>query len=62
MASAKDGWAKLAHSLYAEIDPTRMAAYRGAVPLLRVVREYARAAVNTVDEQAVESLKIKELA
>ena len=61
MASAKDGWAKLARSLKAEIDPTRMAAYRGTVSLPFERGNHGRAAVKIVDDRGVESLKIVEL-
>ena len=62
MAGAKDGWAKLAKSLKAEIDATRMAAYRGTVSLPFKPGEHGRAAVKIVDDRGVESLKIVELA
>ena len=63
MASAtRDGWAKLARSLKAEIDATRMAAYRGTVSLPFEAGEHGRAAVKIVDDRGVESLKIVELA
>ena len=61
MAGAKDGWARLARSLKAEIDPTRMAAYRGTVSLPFERGKYGRAAVKIVDDRGVESLKIVEL-
>ncbi len=61
MAGAKDGWAKLAKSLKAEIDATRMAAYRGTVSLPFEPGEHGRAAVKIVDDRGVESLKIVEL-
>ena len=61
MAGAKDGWAKLARSLKAEIDETRMAAYRGTVSLPFERGEHGRAAVKIVDDRGVESLKIVEL-
>ena len=61
MAGAKDGWAKLAKSLKAEIDATRMAAYRGTVSLPFEPGEHWRAAVKIVDDRGVESLKIVEL-
>ena len=62
MAGAKDGWAKLAKSLKAEIDATRMVAYRGTVSLPFEPGEHGRAAVKIVDDRGVESLKIVELA
>ena len=61
MASAKDGWAKLARSLKAEVDAERMAAYRGTVSLPFEPGEHGRAAVKIVDDRGVESLKILEL-
>ena len=61
MASAKDGWAKLERSLKAEIDATRMAAYRGTVSLPFEPGAHGRAAVKIVDDRGVESLKIVEL-
>ena len=62
MAGAKDGWARLAKSLKAEIDPTRMAAYRGTVSLPFEAGEHGRVAVKIVDDRGVESLKIVELS
>ncbi len=62
MAGAKDGWTKLAQSLKAEIDATRMAAYRGTVSLPFEAGAHGRAAVKIVDDRGVESLKIVELA
>ena len=62
MAGANGGWAKLAKSLKAEIDPDRMAAYRGTVSLPFEPGEHRRAAVKIVDDRGVESLKIVELA
>ena len=62
MAGAGDGWAKLAKSLKAEIDATRMAAYRGTVSLPFEAGKHRRAAVKIVDDRGVESLKIVELA
>ena len=62
MAGARDGWAKLAKSLKAEIDATRMAAYRGTVSLPFEAGEHRRAAVKIVDDRGVESLGIVELA
>ena len=62
MAGAKDGWAKLAKSLKAEIDAARMAAYWGTVSLPFEPGDHRRAAVKIVDDRGVESLKIVELA
>ena len=57
-----DGWAKLAKALKAEIDATRMEAYRGTVSLPFEAGKHGRAAVKIVDDRGVESLKIVELA
>ena len=46
----------------AEIDVTRMAAYRGTVSLPFEPGEHGRAAVKIVDDRGGESLKIVELA
>ena len=62
MAGAKDGWAKLAKALKAEIDATRMEAYCGTESLPFEAGEHRRAAVKIVDDRGVESLKIVELA
>ena len=62
MSGAKDGWAKLAKSLKAEVDADRIEAYRGAVSLPFEAGEHERAAVKIVDDRGVESLKIVELA
>ena len=62
MARAKEGWAKLARTLKAEIDATKMEAYRGTVSLPFEPGEHERAAVKIVDDRGVESLKIVELA
>ena len=61
MAGAKDGWDKLAKSLKAEIDATRIEAYRGTVSLPFEAGQHGRAAVKIVDDRGVESLKIVEL-
>ena len=61
MAGAKDGWAKLARNLRAEIDETRIEAYRGTVSLPFEVGEHGRAAVKIVDDRGIESLKIVEV-
>lgn len=61
MAGTKDGWAKLARSLRAEIDPARLEAYRGTVSLPFEAGKRKRAAVKIVDNRGVESLKIVDL-
>ena len=61
MAGVKDGWAKLADNLKAEIDESRITAYRGTSSLPFEPGEYRRAAVKIVDDRGIESLKIVEL-
>ena len=61
MAGAKDGWAKLARNLRAEVDETRIEAYRGTVSLPFEAGEHRRAAVKIVDDRGIESLKIVEV-
>ena len=54
----KGGWSKLAKSLRARIDPTRIEAYRGTVSLPFGAGEHRRAAVKVVDNRGVESLRL----
>jgi len=61
MSSKKDGWAKLARNLKAEIDLNLIEAYRGAESLPFEAGEHNRAAVKIVDDRGIESLKIVEL-
>jgi len=61
MAGAKDGWAKLACNLKAEIDEALIEAYRGTTSLPFPPGEHHRAAVKIVDDRGIESLKIVEL-
>ncbi|MBI2759811.1 MAG: site-specific DNA-methyltransferase [Chloroflexi bacterium] len=61
LAGEKDGWARLARNLKAEIDEDRIEACRGAVSLPFVAGRYGRAAVKIVDDRGIESLKIVEL-
>ena len=61
MAGARDGWARLAKNLKAEIDAELIEAYRGTVSLPFEAGEHGRAAVKIVDDRGVESLKIVEL-
>ena len=61
MAGVKDGWAKLADNLKAEIDESRITAYRGTSSLPFAAGEHRRAAVKIVDDRGIESLKIVEL-
>ena len=61
MAGAKDGWAKLARTLKAEIDETKIEAYRGTASLPFEAGKHKRVAVKIVDDRGVESLKVMEL-
>ena len=61
MAGARDGWARLARNLKAEIDTDLIEAYRGTVSLPFEAGEHGRAAVKIVDDRGIESLKIVEL-
>ncbi len=57
MAGAKDGWARLAKSLKAEIDQERIEAYRGTKSLPFELGDYKRVAVKIVDDRGIESLR-----
>jgi adenine-specific DNA-methyltransferase len=61
MAGEKDGWAKLAKNLKAEIDEELIEAYRDTVSLPFAAGKNRRAAVKIVDDRGIESLKIVEL-
>ena len=61
MAGEKEGWAKLAKNLKAEIDETLIEAYRGTVSLPFAPGKHRRVAVKIVDDRGIESLKILEL-
>ncbi|MCY4386688.1 MAG: site-specific DNA-methyltransferase [Desulfurellaceae bacterium] len=61
MADAKDGWAKLARNLKAEIDEDLIEAYRGTVSLPFAAGEHRRIAVKIIDDRGIESLKIVEI-
>jgi adenine-specific DNA-methyltransferase len=58
MAGEKEGWAKLARNLKAEIDEERIEAYRGTVSLPFALGEHRRIAVKIVDGRGIESLKV----
>ena len=55
------GWNKLAKTLRAQIDQTKIEAYRGAVSLPFAAGEHRRAAVKVVDNRGVESLRLLSL-
>ena len=61
MAGPKDGWAKLARNLRAEIDFGLIEAYCGTTSVPFEPGEHGRAAIKIVDDRGVESLKIVEL-
>ncbi|MFO7971839.1 MAG: site-specific DNA-methyltransferase [Desulfobacterales bacterium] len=58
MAGAKEGWAKLAKNLKAEIDQDLIEAYRGTVSLPFERGEHKQIAVKIVDDRGIESLRI----
>jgi adenine-specific DNA-methyltransferase len=58
MAGPKDGWAKLARNLKAEIDEELIELYRGSVSLPFAAGENKRAAVKIIDDRGIESLKV----
>ena len=55
------GWNKLAKTLRAQIDQSRIEAYRGTVSLPFEAGEHRRAAVKVVDNRGVESLRLLNL-
>lgn len=61
MAGAKEGWARLAKSLKAEIDEELIEAYRGTESLPFEPGENRRIAVKIVDDRGIESLKVLEI-
>jgi len=62
MAGEKEGWAKLAKNLKAEIDEDAIEAYRGTVSLPFAPGKHGRVAVKIVDDRGIESLKVLEIA
>jgi adenine-specific DNA-methyltransferase len=58
MAGEKEGWAKLAKNLKAEIDEERIEAYRGTISLPFEVGDNRRIGVKIIDDRGIESLKI----
>jgi adenine-specific DNA-methyltransferase len=58
MASEKEGWAKLAKNLKAEIDETAIEAYRGTTSLPFGPGKHGRVGVKIVDDRGIESLKV----
>jgi adenine-specific DNA-methyltransferase len=62
LAGEKEGWARLAKNLKAEIDEELIEAYRGTVSLPFQLGDYKKIAVKIVDDRGIESLKIMEVA
>jgi adenine-specific DNA-methyltransferase len=58
MAGDKEGWAKLAKNLKAEIDEERIEAYRGTISLPFEAGDNRRIGVKIIDDRGIESLKI----
>jgi adenine-specific DNA-methyltransferase len=58
MAGEKDGWARLARNLNAEIDDEAIEAYRGTVSLPFELGKHKRVGVKIVDDRGIESLRI----
>lgn len=61
MAGDKEGWAKLAKNLKAQIDEELIEAYRGKVSLPFRAGKERRAAVKIVDDRGIESIKLVDL-
>jgi len=61
MAGPKEGWARLAKNLKAEIDEDLIETYRGTVSLLFEPGEHRRIAVKIVDDRGIESPKVMEV-
>ena len=61
MAGAKDGWAKLAKNLQAEIDEDLIETFRGTQSLPFAPGEHKRIAVKIIDDRGIESLKLLQL-
>ena len=61
MAGPRDGWARLARNLKAEIDEDLIEAYRGTVSLPFEASEHRRIAVKIIDDRGIESLKVVEV-
>jgi adenine-specific DNA-methyltransferase len=61
MAGEKEGWARLARNLKAEIDQELIEMFRGTVSLPFEPGEHKRIAVKLVDDRGIESLKVMEV-
>lgn len=58
MADGKSGWASLAKTLSAEIDPELIETYRGTESLPFELGEHRQVAVKVIDRRGVESIRI----
>ena len=56
MAGAKDGWAKLAKNLKAEIDEEKIGAFKGTTSL--PFEAGSAVAVKIIDDRGIESLRV----
>jgi adenine-specific DNA-methyltransferase len=61
MAGDDEGWAKLAKTLRAEVDPELIEAYRGTTSLPFAAGKNKRVAVKIIDDRGIESLRIVDL-
>jgi adenine-specific DNA-methyltransferase len=61
MAGEKEGWARLARNLKAEINEELIEAYRGTASLAFEPGDNRRIAVKIVDDRGIESLRIVEV-
>jgi len=61
MASGKEGWARLARNLKAEIDDELIENYRGTISLPFSIGSHKRVAVKIVDDRGIESLRILQI-
>jgi adenine-specific DNA-methyltransferase len=61
MAGEKEGWARLAKNLKAEIDEERIEAYRGTASLPFELGKHKRIAIKIIDDRGIESLKVVEV-
>ncbi len=58
MAGAKDGWAKLAKNLKAQIDQEKIGSFEGTLSLPFEKGDNAKIAVKIIDDRGIESLRV----
>jgi adenine-specific DNA-methyltransferase len=58
MAGAKDGWAKLAKNLKAELDFEKIETFRGTVSLPFEKGDNSKITVKIIDDRGIESLRV----